>query len=93
MWSVAGQAASRTRTLIRTQAEGHMCPRAAGLEPDSLCIMVSGSIFPFLGIKDEKVPPGPRTALDSRVLVRGSIGLGHLGTGPSEVPTPNWHCD
>lgn len=90
---MAGQAASRTRTLIRTQVKGHRCPRAAGLEPDSLCIMVSRSIFPFLGIKDEKVPPGPRTALDSMMLVLGSVGLGHLGTGPSEVPTLYWRCD
>lgn len=33
---------------------GHTCPWAAGLEPDSLCLMASGTGLPFLGIKDEK---------------------------------------
>lgn len=61
---------------------GQTCPWVSGLEPDSLCLAVSGAGLPFLGIKDESnadaaALPRPRTAVGSGVLVRDSVGLTH----------------
>lgn len=40
-------------------SRGDTCPQVAGLEPDSPCIVASGTGLPFLGVKDGKAPPAP----------------------------------
>lgn len=63
-------------------SRGHTCPWAAGLEPDSLSLMASGTGLAFLGIKDEKVPPG------LGLLYKQGAGLWQrMPQTPSEAPT------
>lgn len=77
--------ADKARTDSPHKGRGSDMPQVSGLEPGSLCIARGLELFPFLGIKDEKMLTPPGIAVGSTMFVCGSVGFRHLKQAPA------WH--